>query len=390
VAVQAQPRITPDSVRLNRRILFCTWGYFPSSRGGAERQAQLQAEELTRRGHHVEVVCLSGPGIGSGAVNGVWVHRLSTLKRRRLRTASYLLRLLLFLLRRLREFDLVMVHLGYFHADVAAVVGRILRRPVWVKLAASGPLGEIRRMKAVVPFNPFVGLRWASRVQAISEEIEREVLSIGVQPSRLVRIPNGVDTRRFASVNLHDKTLLRQQLHLPQDGLIVIFAGRFAKHKGLSDLLHAWRQLRPANAILLAIGSTATMDALEVPRDEDICVVEWTDRISEYFQASDVFVLPSYVEGMSNAMLEAMACGLAVVATPVGASAEIIEHRVNGLLVDVGDATGIRMALAELLSDATMRARLGKFAAQTIRDRFTIESVVDLIEAEQNTMQAAR
>ena len=131
------------------RVLFCALEYPPSPTGGAERQAQLQAEELQRRGHVVEVVCQRTAGTRSGPVNGVRVHRLPRIDRRFFRTLSYLAALGVFLLSRLRRFDLVHVHLANAQADVAVAVARLAGRGSYLKLAAGGPLGEIGRFHRV-------------------------------------------------------------------------------------------------------------------------------------------------------------------------------------------------------------------------------------------------
>ncbi len=182
---------------MNLRILFCTLAYHPVAAGGAERQARLQAEELVRRGYPVTVVCPAVPGFKSGMVDGVRVVRLPIIPRRPFRTISYMVVLAAFLLLRIRRFEVVHVHLANLQADVAVVMGALLRRPVYVKVAAGGPLGEVGRFRRVSPITRYTGLRRATRVQAISAEIERDLLGIGVRRSRIIRNPNGIDFGRI-------------------------------------------------------------------------------------------------------------------------------------------------------------------------------------------------
>jgi glycosyltransferase involved in cell wall biosynthesis len=117
-----------------------------------------------------------------------------------------------------------------------------------------------------------------------------------------------------------------------------------------------------------------------VEQSERVIVRDWTDDIREYYRASDIFVLPSHGEGMSNALLEAMACGLAVVATRVGAAPEMIVDGIDGLLVEPGDRLGLRGALCAVVQDPGLRKRIGHAAASTVRDRYAIETVVAAIE----------
>jgi glycosyltransferase involved in cell wall biosynthesis len=308
---------------------------------------------------------------------------LRIINRRPFSTASYLAALFVFLLRNLRRFDLACVHLAYFQADVAVIAGLITRRPIWVKLAASGAQGEIERMRRFAWLTGYVGLRSAMRVQATSDSIAREAMMVGVRAERLVAVPNGVDAEVYRPPSSQEKQRLRAQLGLLENCPVVLFVGRLAQHKGIRDLLTAWSLLgEPAPATLAMVGSAATMDPISIPETDGVVVRPWTTNVSAYYQAADIFVLPSHVEGMSNAMLEAMACGLPVICTRVGAAESIIQQGQNGLLVPVGEPRELAAGLRALIADATMRRRLGDAAARTVQDRFSIGRVADMLEAE--------
>ncbi len=107
---------------------------------------------------------------------------------------------------------------------------------------------------------------------------------------------------------------------------------------------------------------------------------EYTHEILAFYRASDVFLLPSHTEGMSNALLEAMACGLPSVATRVGAAEVMVAEGESGLLVDAGDVDGMAQALAALVGDAAARTRMGAAAALRVR-AYGIGAVVDRLEA---------
>jgi glycosyltransferase involved in cell wall biosynthesis len=326
----------------------------------------------------------------TGPVNGVQVWRLPVINRRPLTGLSYLVALMFFLLTRLSRFDLVCVHLAYFQADIAVIAGRLHRRPVWVKLAASGPHGEIQRMRRLAVITRYLGIRGATRVQATSEAIASEAMSIGVAEHRIVRIPNGVDTNVFRPVGTDTKQRLRNDLGLPAVGTIVLFVGRMALHKGIRDLLEAWRDLPKTSATLMLVGSFATMDVVDMPQASDgIVVRDWTPRVADYYGSADLFVLPSHTEGMSNAMLEAMACGLPPICTRVGAAESVIEHEVNGLLVPPGQPTLLASALRSLIDDPAACRRLGAAAVATVQQNYSIRRVVGMLETEYSVITTA-
>jgi glycosyltransferase involved in cell wall biosynthesis len=363
------------------RVLFCTLDYAPSAAGGAERQAQLQAEGLAKRGHLVEVVCPRIGGFRSGRVNGILVHRLPRLSLWPLRPISYLLLLGAFLLLRLRRYDLVHVHLANLQADVAVAVARLLGRPSYLKLAAGGPLGEIGRLRHVAVLTRFYGIRHSTVVQAISDEIAADVMRLGVPPNRIIRIPNGIVPPGELPTRA-DRGAARARLGLRADGLVVLFAGRLEQEKGVEDLLAVWaKSTITSEATLLLLGSPGLKHPVAMTRlPPNAEHRPWSSDIGSYLTAADIFVLPSYAEGMSNALLEAMSMGLPCIASRVGAAPEMIVDGLSGFLVEPGDRDALAAALERLAADPVLRVRTGAEARESVLGRYGIESVVERIE----------
>jgi glycosyltransferase involved in cell wall biosynthesis len=104
------------------------------------------------------------------------------------------------------------------------------------------------------------------------------------------------------------------------------------------------------------------------------------DCIPQWLQAADLFVLPSQSEGMSNAIQEAMACGLPVVARRAGGNPELVEHGISGLLYDGQDPVGAGPALWRLLRDPALRVRLGAAGRALVESKYCIEANVDRLE----------
>lgn len=99
------------------------------------------------------------------------------------------------------------------------------------------------------------------------------------------------------------------------------------------------------------------------------------------YARADIFVLPSLAEGMSNALLEAMACGLPCLASDISANAELIQDGVNGLLFPVGDARALAKRIELLLSDRALAQGLGDAARKTVEARYTFEHVTEAYQA---------
>ena len=101
------------------------------------------------------------------------------------------------------------------------------------------------------------------------------------------------------------------------------------------------------------------------------------DNVAEYLQCADILVMPSVSEGMSNALLEAMACGLAVIATNIAGNNEVVAHLRNGVLIEPRNARQLAEALLYVLGDAELASRLGQEARKTVEEGYSLDQVVD-------------
>jgi glycosyltransferase involved in cell wall biosynthesis len=363
-------------------ILFFTLDYEPGLAGGAERQARLQAGDLARRGHRVCVVCPRSAGQKTGIVDSVQVCRLPRSSSRLFRKVSYALVLGCWLLVRGRQFDVWHVHLASRQADWVVLMAWMLHRPTYVKVASGGETGEVRMGDRSAWLTRRVGLRRASRVQALSGEIAVELREVGVLDDRIARIPNGLDLSVFSPAEPHRRQIVRRKLGLPTDCLIILYTGRFAEYKGVGDLLQAWADVAPrVDGLLVLVGARGREDRpLAVPvQGPSVVTRKWTSTIVDYLHAADVFAYPPHQDGMSNALLEAMACGLAPIATKIPAVEGLLQHERNALLVPPFAPHELSEALLRCLRDDQLRRKIARAAARTARE-YSVEHVVNRIE----------
>jgi glycosyltransferase involved in cell wall biosynthesis len=158
----------------------------------------------------------------------------------------------------------------------------------------------------------------------------------------------------------------------------VLFVGRIEESKGVFDLLSAWRKVRAGHpgARLTLAGPDCTRGLFGRRRATDSRIDESVSltgplslrEVSELMRRSRVLCLPSHAEGTPNCVMEAMSCGIPVVATRVGGVPDIVEHLKTGLLVDRGDVAGLADALTALLSDPLTCARMGEAALAFARE----------------------
>jgi len=169
----------------------------------------------------------------------------------------------------------------------------------------------------------------------------------------------------------------------------ILFLGRLERAKGVFELLAAGALLAPRfPALRLVFGGEGDVAAVrrraaELGIEERIELPGWLapQQRDEQLARASVFCLPSHAEGLPMAMLEAMAAGRAVVASSVGGIPETIVDGGNGLLVPPGDATALAAALAQVLGDAALRARLGGAARATIEQHYSTEVVCGQLSA---------
>ena len=366
-------------------VLMIAERYLPDV-GGTELQLARLAAQLTARGVRVEVVTprlyRHLPKVERAAVT---IHRLTFPPIRYAGAIMVPLSLAWFLVRHARRFETYHTHTVGTLAVVTTVIGRLLGKRVVLKAVGfweleHGILDPGRRRRPWVRASLAI-LRGATVWVAVSSALQRAIVAAGVPSSRVRRVPNGVDTRRFTP---GDRCAARTQLGMAAAGLRVVFAGRLEEVKSLPTLLAAWRavvdKVPDATLDLVGEGSLASALRAECRRLDVEDSVFFHGRqadVAPYFRAADCFVLPSRVEGLSNTLLEAMAVGLAVVGTRVSGTEDMVEDGVNGVLVEPGDADALAAAIVGVLVDPERAATLGRRACADVRRRCSLEAVTD-------------
>jgi L-malate glycosyltransferase len=360
--------------------------------GGTERQARKLSAMLLRLGTPVQVVTgwWQRGTPQREVIDGLPVFRNYTAWNmggvrgiRRLAGYLYMLTLFWYLWRQRRCYDLVHVHLLGYAAWPAVLAGRWLGKKTVIKIANSGSYSDLSRMqrndmlpgqRQMLP----VTLR-ADRLVALNPEIVDELQAAGVPPERIEVIPNGVEL----------DTTVKCDYGVGAE-LIVTYAGRLHPSKGLGVLLAAFqraRQLRPRwQWRLWLLGDGPLHNELEAQvrqlgLTEAVRFWGQVGEVATYLAQTDMFVLPSLSEGLSNALLEAMAHGLPCVASQIGGNTTLIRHGDTGLLVKPQVAEDLAAAFIRLADDEGLRAQLGRRARQAVQAEFSLEVVARRYQA---------
>ena len=223
------------------------------------------------------------------------------------------------------------------------------------------------------------------RVIVFSERQAEVLARLGVREERLAVIPNGVDTDcwRPAPRQGVSPELARVGQRF-QGRRVFLYMGRLATEKNVEALLKAWRLVRPHQCVLLIVGDGPLRSSLMASGD-DPDVAWWgyePDRAMRValLQAAEVFLLPSLVEGLSLALLEAMASGTACVATDAGADGEVLEGGAGIVISTQGVTTQLRTLLPVLRDQPVLTAELGRRARERVLERYTLTRNIEALE----------
>jgi glycosyltransferase involved in cell wall biosynthesis len=239
-----------------------------------------------------------------------------------------------------------------------------------------------------------VTLSHAGRIIAVSHAVKDSLDAQKIFPaSRISVIPNGIDFERLdASLRGFDRVEFRRRMNVPRSGLLVGTVGEIKRQKGQEDFLRAAALIKGARSdtdfIIAGADATRTLEHQtslerligELQLTTRVRFTGWLDCVAPLFAALDLYVSASRTESFGLTIVEAMALGLAVVATATEGAREIISPDESGVLVPIGDAEALAAAVLRLLEDEHERERIGRHARERARTRFGLERMVDETE----------
>lgn len=337
---------------------------------GGEQQVYYLVDGLARRGHPVTLVCQEGeplhrrteslpvdivPMKVHGEVDPVAVLRLRRL---------------------IIDRDIDIVHMHSPHAHTLGCAAAVLAR--------RGTCIVTRRVDFSVR-KSFVSLwkyRWrVDRYIAISNAIKDVMINDGIDGDRISVVHSGIDPARFDGV---EPVPLRDELGLEPDTKLIGNVAHMADHKGQRYLIDAMPVILESvpNAHLAIAGSGELRDQLQaqVERlglDRSITFLGFRKDVAALDKTFDVFVMSSHMEGLCTSILDAMTCGVPVVATEAGGIPEIVKNEQNGLVVPVRDPESLGRAVLKILADQDRATRFAQTGRKTVGENFTIDTMTE-------------
>lgn len=361
--------------------------FFPPHVGGIEKVSYEQSKRLTEFGYEIDVLTSKIKGQNERPAKGIRVFAYPTLNlAERIGVPYPVLSFKAYrnFVQLIKKCDLVHAHGHvYMSSYMAGKVAKKYKKPFIVTqhntfidyqsiLNILEHLNDLTVGKSV--------LKCADRVIVVSKKTMEYVLKLGADKSKTSVIYNGVDTDYFHPMNKEES---RKKLGLPKNRKIILSVRRLVYKNGLDTLIESVPLLtRDHPDLLFVVAGKGPSRKLIEDRVKELGIdanIKLTGFVPDrllpvYYDAADYFILPSASgEGLPLVLLEAMACGLPVIATTVGGTPEIIKHMKNGVLVPPRNPEAMAETMAKLLSEERLGPAIGEEARRIVEDRFTWE-----------------
>jgi glycosyltransferase involved in cell wall biosynthesis len=328
---------------------------------------------LVARGHHVQLLCpAEAPIYRAAQERGLDVTPLPIARRNWQALAAARTWM------RRHRVDAINTHSATDSWLFALAARTLRRRPAIVRTR------HISARLAPDPLTRWLYGRGADLLVTTGERLRQVFLEhYRLPPEHVVSAPTGIDTDHFSP---GERRHARRQLGLPPDRLIVGIVATIRRQKGHIYLLDAVRQMPQRDDVLvLVVGDGPSRNLVEAKIAEcgltrQVLMVGQQRDVTPWLHSMDICTLPSCAEGVPQSILQAMSCGLPVVATAVGGIVEAVAHEQTGLLVPPQDPAALAQALARLASDAALRQRMGQQGRRIAVEQFTVSQMLDRME----------
>jgi teichuronic acid biosynthesis glycosyltransferase TuaC len=268
-------------------------------------------------------------------------------------------------LRKEFDFDMIHAHNVYPEGFCAFLIKKIFKKP----LVISSRGNDLHKLPDNILLRPMIkyALNNADGIITVSKSLSQKAIALGADPKKISVMPKGVDTNVFKPSS---KTETRKKLNLPVDKTIVLSVGWLIPRKNpfsFIKILKTYTESARKNFLFVWIGEGPLQSEMEneIHKNNLENYVKFVgrknpDEVATWMNASDIFMLVSFSEGMPNVLYEAMACGTPIIASNVDGAAEILKHMKTGILVPPDDYNQMAIMVRKLAEDHFFRNLIGK------------------------------
>jgi len=348
-------------------------GHFPPKEwGGTEIAAYFMAVHLAQRGHSVHVITSLDEGLPhESCEKGFYIHRIPNIKIRICGAFLYWYAIL----KTIRKIDPDYVHVQSLFSGMPALISkRLFKIPYAVWAQGS----DVYNPKGLIKLTSRMVIKNADSAIALTQDMKKEMQRICDRDIAIV--PNGINM-----ADLLDDSVRKDEADF---GRRILFVGRLSPVKGVQYLIKAMKQIHDKipDARLIIVGDGREREMLEALSIQ-LGIQKYVqfggevphEKVLSFMQQADVFVLPSLSEGFPMVIIEALACGLPIVASRVGGIPEIIMSETNGYLVEARDTETIANSIILLLQDEKLRKKISDNNKQLVK-KYTWENTIIELE----------
>lgn len=349
--------------------------------------------ELAKRGHNVYVIC-------SKVRNTKAYEEFDSVKVFRKKPLIYMPNLpyaATFMVseisRYIKHFNIDILHvhtIHYLSSLSAAIVSKIKEFPYL--LSVLGMTQTFDRKLVDIVFKMYEStisrfvVKQASLIVPLAKRLVTRALWLGASPSKIRVIPNSIDPVIYAPNKEGSK--IRTRFGINEEDEVIGFVGRLVPLKGVKYLLEALRLINKKmdHVKILIVGDGPQRKELELlaRKDKNFNTIFTgfipKEELPNVYSALDIFVLPTLTEGLSNTILEAMACGKPVITTPVGGNTELVEDGKNGYLVAPRSSKELAERILDLIHSPKRRVQMGQNGREKIKKHYTWDKTVPRYE----------
>lgn len=338
--------------------------------GGLEKQSFILSKSLTKLGCNVSVLSLKHCKNHEDfeKLNNINVTRLTDTFLSFKSQIVIAFRILLFFITNYKKIDLVHIHQHSLLGIYSILVSKLFNKKVLLKLPNVGSKGLSGLKNHKFSSIRYYIIKKADAIVSMTNIHKNELLDIGYSINKILMVPNGVESQNNTNKNDNDQ-------------ITFTYVGRLVPQKGIDNLIHVWQHLsknfKNINLEIWGHGSEFSSIEIKIKTGDlnNVFLRGHSDLLIEIYKNCNVFILPSFTEGMSNSIFEAMSFGIPVLASDVGGSDIQLKKYSDSCIFKSNDTNDLKSKIIGLINNKKIRNEIGLYNYNRVNEFFDIKKV---------------